>query len=215
MKTGAGGVAWAGEAPLILASRSTTRLHLLASCGIEAEAVAADIEERAVEAKATRRGALPSTVARQLAAQKALVVSSRFPGRLVLGADQVLALEDRCLAKSGTLAQAAFRLAALAGKRHRLISACSLVRDGALLYEATETAELEMRDLHKSEIAAYLEAVGENVLSSVGAYQVEGLGRILFRRIEGDHAVILGLPLTSLLTYLCATGFVGLSAGVR
>ena len=205
-------MAWAGEAPLVLASRSQTRLQLLASCGIEAEAVAADIDERAIEAKEMRRGAVPSVVARELAAQKALAVSRRLPGRLVLGADQVLALEDRCLAKSATLEEAASRLAALAGKRHRLISACSLARDGALLFEATETAELEMLALSTAEIAAYLEAVGGNVLSSVGAYRVEGLGRLLFERIEGDHAAILGLPLSSLLAYLRAAGLARFAA---
>jgi septum formation protein len=143
-------------------------------------------------------------IARKLAAQKALAVSCRSPGRFVLGADQVLDFEGRCLAKSATLADAALRLAALSGKRHRLTSACALAQDGSLLFEGAETAELEMRDLSPAEIAAYFEAVGERVLSSVGAYQVEGLGRLLFKRIDGDHAVILGLPLTRLLTFLRA-----------
>jgi septum formation protein len=207
-----GGAVWAGEQSLILASRSPTRLGLLASCGIKAEPVAADVDERALEAEAIRRGALPGVIARRLAGQKALAVSRRLPTRLVLGADQVLALEDRCFAKSATLAEAASRLAELAGKRHRLISACALARGGTLLLETAETAELTMRDLGKAEIAAYLETVGEQVLASVGAYQVEGLGRLLFERIDADHAVILGLPLTSLLGYLRACGLVRFAA---
>jgi septum formation protein len=215
MKRGEGGAIWAAEERLILASRSSTRLNLLASCGIRAEPVAADVDERAIEAEEIRRGALPGVVARRLAAQKALAVSRRLPSRLVLGADQVLALEDRCFAKSATLVEAASRLAELAGKRHRLISACALARDGALLLEAAETAELTMRDLSKAEIAAYLETVGEEVLASVGAYQVEDLGRLLFERIGGDHAVILGLPLTSLLDYLRSCGLVRFAARAR
>jgi septum formation protein len=215
MKQAAGGAVWAGEEPLILASRSATRLALLANCGIEAEVVAADVDERAIEAEETRRGALPGVVARRLAAQKASAVSRRSPGRLVLGADQVLALEDRCFAKTSTLAHAASRLAELAGKRHRLISACALARNGALVFEAAETAELEMRNLSKAEIAAYLEIVGEKALTSVGGYQVEGLGRLLFQRIDGDHAVILGLPLTSLLAYLRDSGIVRFEARAR
>jgi septum formation protein len=215
MKKGGGGAAWAGEENLILASRSPTRLELLTSCGISAEAIAADVDERAIETKETRRGALPGVVARELAAQKALVVSRRSPGRLVLGADQVLAFQDRCFAKSATLTEASSRLGELAGKRHRLISACALARDGFLLFETAEMAELEMRDLSEAEIAAYLETAGEGVLASVGAYQVEGLGRLLFERIEGDHAVILGLPLAGLLSYLLSTGLVRFAARAR
>ena len=200
---------------MILASRSLARRSLLHGCGIEAEPAMADIDERAIEARETRRGALPCTVARHLAAEKALVVSRRSPGRFVLGADQVLAFEDRCCAKAATLAEAASRLAELAGKSHRLVSACAIARDGALLFEAAETAELHMRDLSPEEIRAYLEFVGEEVLASVGAYQVESLGRLLFERIDGDHAVILGLPLSRLLSYLRSAGLVDSRLGPR
>jgi septum formation protein len=212
MRSKGSGAVWRGGENLILASRSLARRSLLHGCGIEAEPVMADIDERAIEARQTRRGALPCTVARHLAAEKALVVSRRSPGRFVLGADQVLAFEDRCCAKAATLAEAASRLAELAGKSHRLISACAIARDGALLFEAAETAELHMRDLSPEEIRAYLEFVGEEVLASVGAYQVESLGRLLFERIDGDHAVILGLPLSSLLSYLRSAGLVGFPA---
>jgi septum formation protein len=212
MRSKGSGAVWRGGENLILASRSLARRSLLHGCGIEAEPVMADIDERAIEARQTRRGALPCTVARHLAAEKALVVSRRSPGRFVLGADQVLAFEDRCCAKAATLAEAASRLAELAGKSHRLISACAIARDGALLFEAAETAELHMRDLSPEEIRAYLEFVGEEVLASVGAYQVESLGRLLFERIDGDHAVILGLPLSRLLSYLRSAGLVGFPA---
>jgi septum formation protein len=212
MRSKGSGAVWRGGENLILASRSLARRSLLHGCGIEAEPVMADIDERAIEARETRRGALPCTVARHLAAEKALVVSRRSPGRFVLGADQVLAFEDRCCAKAATLAEAASRLAELAGKSHRLISACAIARDGALLFEAAETAELHMRDLSPEEIRAYLEFVGEEVLASVGAYQVESLGRLLFERIDGDHAVILGLPLSRLLSYLRSAGLVGFPA---
>ncbi len=147
MRSKGSGAVWRGGENLILASRSLARRSLLHGCGIEAEPVMADIDERAIEARETRRGALPCTVARHLAAEKALVVSRRSPGRFVLGADQVLAFEDRCCAKAATLAEAASRLAELAGKSHRLVSACAIARDGALLFEAAETAELHMRDL--------------------------------------------------------------------
>jgi septum formation protein len=197
---------WIGEEKLILASRSLTRLNLLSSCGIEAKPVAPDIDERAIEMQERSRGALPCVIARRLAAEKALAVSLRSPRCIVLGADQVLAFEDRCFAKPTKLAEAASRLAQIAGKGHQLVSACALARDGVLLFEAVETATLHMRDLNKNEIHAYLETVGEKVLASVGAYQIESVGRLLFERIEGDHAVILGLPLSGLLRYLRSAG---------
>jgi len=212
MRKGDGGATWKGEHRLILASRSATRLELLKSCGIDAEPVAADIHERAIEGEERRRGAMPMAIARRLASEKALVVSRRSPGRLVLGADQVLAVEDRSFSKAATLAEAASRLVVLAGRCHRLISACALARNGILVLEAAETAELRMRNLNKAEIDGYLEIVGDPVLASVGAYQVEGLGRLLFEHIEGDHAVILGLPLTSLLAYLLSVDLVGFGA---
>jgi septum formation protein len=202
MRKGGAGSLWIGEERLILASRSEARLNLLSSCGIEPDSVPPDVDERLIEAQETRRGALPCVVARRLAAEKALAVSRRSPGRIVLGADQVLAFEDRCIAKATGLAEAASRLAWLAGRTHQLVSGCAIARDGALLFEGVETAELHMRELGEAEIRAYLETAGVGVLTSVGAYQIESVGRLLFERIDGDHAVILGLPLSGLLRYL-------------
>jgi septum formation protein len=206
MRRSGSGPVWIGEENLILASRSLARQNLLSSLGIEAEPMAPDIDERGIEAREMGRGALPCIIARRLAARKALAVSLRSPRRFVLGADQVLAFEHRCFAKPTTRAEAALRLAQLAGHRHQLVSACALARDGALLFEAVETAELHMRDLRKAEIQAYLETVGDEVLASVGAYRIESVGRLLFERIDGDQAVILGLPLSSLLRYLRSAG---------
>jgi len=198
--------AWRGATRLILASRSKTRAALLSSYGIEPELMPADVAERTIEAEEAARGALPAAVARRLAAAKAQAVSVRSPGRLVLGADQVLAFEDRCWAKAADLAEAAARLGRLSGQSHRLISACALARDGALVYEAVETAELAMRALSKTDIETYLGLAGEGVLTSVGAYQIEGVGRLLFERVEADHAVILGLPVSGLLSHLRRQG---------
>ena len=204
-----GGV-WIGKDKLVLASRSRSRSDLLATCGIAVDLVPADIDEREIEAREAGKGMLPTTLARRLSSEKALCVSRRLPGRLVLGADQVLDFEDRNLAKSTDLVEAREKLRRLSAKRHRLISAAALARDGIILFETIETAELQMRELSPAQIDIYLGIVGESVLSSVGAYQVEGMGRLLFERIEGDQAVILGLPLTNLLGYLRSAEFLAL-----
>jgi septum formation protein len=129
-------------------------------------------------------------------------VSSRQPGKFVIGADQTLALGMRLFSKPAGRAQAAEQLHALAGRRHELHSAVAVARDGKILFETVTIARMTMRQLGEAEIDAYLDEAGEAVTSSVGAYQLEGPGVHLFERIEGDHFTILGLPLLQLLTFL-------------
>jgi septum formation protein len=191
---------WRGKHPLILASQSCARQTLLANAGIDFEAVAADIDERAVQ-QASRLIA-PGEIAAHLAARKALAVSERRPGQFVVGADQTLALGDRLFSKPAGRPQAAEQLRALAGRTHELHSAVAVVRDGKILFADATMARMTMRQLGEAEIAAYLDEAGEAVTSSVGAYQLEGLGVHLFERIEGDHFTILGLPLLQLLAFL-------------
>jgi septum formation protein len=191
---------WCGQYPLVLASQSRTRQMLLANAGIEFEAVPADIDERAVQ-QASGFSA-PGDIAALLAREKALFASSRKPGRFVVGADQTLALGTRLFSKPAGRAQAAEQLRALSGQRHELHSAVAVARDGKILFEAMAIAGMTMRQLGEADIEAYLNEAGDAVTSSVGAYQLEGLGVHLFERIEGDHFTILGLPLLPLLDFL-------------
>jgi septum formation protein len=191
---------WRGQFPLILASQSRARQTLLADAGIAFEAVPADIDERA--AQQASRLVAPGDIAALLAREKALYVSMRQPGQFVVGADQTLALGTRLLSKPAGRAQAAEQLRALAGRSHELHSAVAVARDGKILFEAVAVARMTMRRLGEAEIDAYLDEAGETVTSSVGAYQLEGLGVHLFERIEGDHFTILGLPLLQLLAFL-------------
>jgi septum formation protein len=191
---------WRGQFPLILASQSRARQTLLANAGIAFEAVPADIDERAVQ-QASRLVA-PGDIAALLAREKALYVSMRQPGQFVVGADQTLALGTRLFSKPAGRAQAAEQLRALAGRSHELHSAIAVARDGKILFEAAAVARMTMRRLGEAEIDAYLDEAGDAVTSSVGAYQLEGLGVHLFERVEGDHFTILGLPLLQLLAYL-------------
>jgi septum formation protein len=191
---------WRGDTPLILASQSRARQMLLANAGIDFEAAPAHIDERAVQQAAGT--ATPSAIAARLAREKALVISARKPGRYVVGADQTLALGERLFNKPDGRAQALEQLRALAGQSHQLHSAIAVVRDGAVRFEHVAVARMTMRPLSEPGIAAYLDQAGDTVTSSVGAYQLEGLGVHLFERIEGDHFTILGLPLLPLLAFL-------------
>ena len=191
---------WRGKFPLILASQSRARQALLANAGIDFEAVPAEIDERAIQ-QASGLSA-PDDIAALLAREKARLVSMRQPGQYVIGADQTLALEERLFSKPAGRAQAAEQLRALAGRGHELHSAVAVAREGRILFEAAAIARMTMRRLGEAEIDAYLNEAGEAVTSSVGAYQLEGLGVHLFERIEGDHFTILGLPLLQLLAFL-------------
>jgi septum formation protein len=198
---------WRGKHPLILASQSRARQALLANAGISFEAIPAEFDERA--AQRTSGLSAPGEIAALLAREKALVVSAQQPGRFVIGADQTLALGMRLFNKPSGRAEAAEQLRALAGQRHDLHSAIAVARDGKILFEATTIARMTMRRLGEAEIDAYLDAAGEAVTTSVGAYQLEGLGVHLFERIDGDHFTILGLPLLPLLAFLRGEGLLG------
>jgi septum formation protein len=198
---------WRGKDPLILASQSRARQTLLANAGIDFEAVAADIDERAVQQASSLSA--PDEIATLLAREKAVSVSLRQPGKYVVGADQTLALGKQLFSKPAGRAQAAEQLRALAGHSHELHSAVAVVRDGKILFAEVATARMTMRRLGEAEIEAYLIEAGEAVTSSVGAYQLEGLGVHLFERIEGDHFTILGLPLMQLLAFLRSERLLG------
>lgn len=195
---------WRGTKPLILASQSLARQALLTNAGIAFEAIPAEIDERAIQlASGLSR---PGEIATLLAREKAISVSLRHPGQFVVGADQTLALEQRLFSKPAGRAQAAVQLRALAGKSHELHSATAVARDSEILFEDVSIARMTMRALDGAAIRAYLDAAGEAVTTSVGAYQLEGLGVHLFERIEGDHFTILGLPLLPLLKFLRSEG---------
>jgi septum formation protein len=202
---------WTGE-PLVLASKSASRRALLEAAGIPLVLDPAEIDERAVEqSQAAQAGA--KEVAVLLAREKALATAVRHPGRIVLGADQTLAMAeattgDRRFSKPRSLAAARDQLAFMAGKTHELHSGAAVAKDGRIIFEVVTTARLTMWALSPAFIDAYLAAAGDRVLTSVGAYQLEGLGIHLFEKIEGDHFTILGMPLLPLLAYFRAAGII-------
>lgn len=193
---------WLAPAPLLLASGSVTRRDMLVAAGIPVEIARPDIDERAVEAPLVAAGSPCDAVAAALACAKALVVSQANPGRLVLGADQTLICDGDAFHKPETVMAAADQIAALAGRTHELHSAFVLAKDGAPVIDGIAVARLTMRSLSPDFIISYLDAVGKAALSSVGGYQIEGVGAQLFETIEGDHFTILGLPLFAVLAGL-------------
>jgi len=196
---------WLHGSPLVLASGSTVRRTMLEAAGIPVELLAAELDERAIEAQAGN--AEPNAVAALLARGKARKVAAKLPGRVVLGADQILALRGRRFAKPRDRAGAREQLLALSGHTHELHCAAVLVRDDSVLFEAVDRARLTMRAFSAPFLESYLDLAGPAVTASVGGYQVEGPGIQLFERIEGDHFAILGLPLLALLAFFRREGW--------
>jgi septum formation protein len=191
---------WLAEERLVLASRSRIRLALLEAAGIPADMRPADLDERALEADASPEQ--PGAVAALLARAKAAAVGKLDPGRLTLGADQVLALGNERFAKPADRAAACAQLRALRGRTHELHSAIAFVQDTKVLFEHVGVARLTMRDFTERCLDDYLDAVGDAANTSVGGYQLEGLGIQLFERVDGDYFTVLGLPLLEALGFL-------------
>jgi septum formation protein len=195
---------WLAPKPLVLASRSAARRALLEAAGVPIELRPADIDERGVEAQARLQD--PAAVATVLAREKAAFVAKSHPGRLVLGADQTLALGAERFSKPADRAAACAQIKALAGRTHELHAALAFMQDDAVLFSHVETARLTMRSFTDAFLDRYLDAVGDAALTSVGGYQLEGLGVQLFEHIEGDYFTILGLPLLRALDFLRGHG---------
>jgi len=191
---------------IVLASASQARRALLTAAGLDLVVDPAAVDEGALKASLAAEGAGPAAIAEALAELKASRVSSRHPGRLVIGADQILECDGRSFDKPANLAAARLQLSALRGRRHSLYSAALAMRDGHRLWHHVGRADLTMRAFSDSFLDSYLDRAGPAATASVGAYQLEGLGAQLFARIEGDYFIILGLPLLPLLEFLRAMG---------
>ena len=196
-----------GKPPLILASSSRIRAQLLEAAGLAFIAEPPGLDENTMRQAISGEARLgPEDVAEVLARAKAEAVSDLAPEAIVIGADQVLSLDDRILTKPETMAAARSQLLDLSGKTHSLHTAVALARTGETVWAMSQTSTLHMRALSPEFIGRYLAAAGDEVLSSVGAYQLEGIGVQLFDKIDGDYFSILGLPLLPLLDALRREG---------
>ncbi len=186
---------------LILASGSASRRALLANAGVPAEAVKPLIDEESIR-NGMRADNMPiRDQAMQLAELKAVKISSGRAG-LVIGGDQMLSLGPRAFDKPKDMADARTTLEALSGQSHHLETAITVAEHGKIVWRHLARPKLTMRPLSAEFITAYLAGAGEEILQTVGAYQLESSGIQLFSSIEGDYFSILGLPLLPLLDYL-------------
>jgi septum formation protein len=191
---------------LVLASSSPFRRLLMQNAGLSFDTRAAAIDERAIEASLEAGAAMPEDVALQLACAKALEVSRHYPGALVIGSDQTMSLGERVYHKPRSLQEAHDHLSSLSGLTHHLNSGVAIVKDGQVLWHTVAKASMHVRALSDEFITRYLERVGDAAMTSVGGYQLEGLGIQLFERIDGDYFTILGLPMLPLLQALRELG---------
>lgn len=191
---------------LVLASSSPARAEMLRAAGVAFEVAPAAVDEAAVKAALRDEGAHAIDIAGALAELKARRIAGRRPGRLVLGADQVLALGDKLFDKPVDLADAAMQLRRLRGATHDLYAAAVIFEDGAPVWRHVGRAQMTMRPFSDAFLDRYLAAQGESLLSTVGAYRLEAGGAELFTRVQGDYFSVLGLPLLELLGFLRTRG---------
>ncbi|MEZ5783526.1 MAG: Maf-like protein [Rhizobiaceae bacterium] len=192
--------------PLILASGSPFRRQLLENAGLSFSVERPEIDERAVEAPLRSSGATPEDIAQVLAEAKAMDVSERHPGALVIGSDQTLSLQNEMFHKPKDMEGARRQLLALSGRTHELNSALAIARDGETIWRHMDVVHMTMRKLEPGFIGRHLAQVGDKALSSVGAYQIESEGIQLFEKIDGSYFSIVGLPLLPLLSKLRELG---------
>lgn len=181
---------------------------MLEAAGLVFDVEAPRVDEEGVKASLRAEGLKPRDQADALAELKALSVSRRRGG-LVLGGDQMLAIEGETLDKPKDIAEARAHLLRLRGRTHELITAAVVARDGVAIWRHVDTPKLRMRAFSDAFLEDYLARVGDAALHSVGAYQLEGLGAQLFERVEGDYFSVLGLPLLPLLAFLREHGMAG------
>lgn len=193
-----------GGAEVVLASASAIRRELLTRAGVALSVEVAQLDEPALmrRLKAEQPPLGPIDVARLLSCAKADEVSARRPEAWVIGADQVLALGSEIVTKAPDRDAARQALLRLRGRTHHLHSAVAVARGGRTIWSDVDSAALTVRDFSDHWLEAYLDAAGEALTRSVGAYQLEGLGVQLFEHIEGSYFTILGLPLLPLLAVL-------------
>ncbi|ASK89038.1 Maf family protein [Sphingorhabdus sp. SMR4y] len=193
--------------PLILASKSRARLAMLTAAGIAVEAVAPNVDEESLKHGLKDEGVTARNLADALAEAKAVRLSRRIGAGLVLGADQVLALEDgSMLDKPVDQADAVAHLKLLSGRKHKLFSAAVIAEQGQPLWRHVDIATLSVRPLSDTFIEHYVETEWDNIRYCVGCYEIEGRGAQLFSAIQGSQFTIMGLPLLHLLDYLRIRG---------
>ena len=187
---------------LILASKSKVRLKILEKNGLNCEVVPSNIDEEPVKESLINEGATPEIVSKNLAELKANKVSQQNEGRIVIGADSIIDLENEVISKPTDRKEAMKILEKLNGKEHYLISSVCVSKNGSMIWNYTDKAKLKMKNFKKSELEIYLSKISDEKLYSYNVYQIEGEGKNLFDEINGDKNTIMGLPIKKIKEYL-------------
>ena len=187
---------------LILASKSKVRLEILEKNGLNCEVVPSNIDEEPVKESLVNEGATPEIVSKNLAELKANKVSQQNEGRIVIGADSIIDLENEVISKPTDRNEAMKILEKLNGKEHYLISSVCVSKNGSMIWNYTDKARLKMKNFKKSELEIYLSKISDEKLYSYNVYQIEDEGKNLFDEINGDKNTIMGLPIKKIKEYL-------------
>ena len=187
---------------IILASKSKVRKDILKNYGINCEVYPSNVDEDRVKISLTNEKASPETISKNLAELKANKVSNKFPNELVIGADSVIDLNGKVISKPEDRDQALDILKSLNGKTHSLISSVCISMGGGMIWNFTDKAELVMKKFSITELEEYLSKISDEALYAYNVYQIEGLGKSLFSKINGDSDTIMGLPVKKIKEYL-------------
>ena len=187
---------------IILASKSRVRKEILEKNNIRCKVIASDIDEEPVKESLLSEGASPELISKNLAEIKAVKVSSQNQSQMVLGADSVIDLENKIISKPKDREEALDILKRLNGKKHYLISSVSIAKNGSMIWNYTDRAELTMKTFEENKLKEYLSKIPDEKLYAYNVYQIEGEGKSLFSKIEGNENTIMGLPIDKIKEYL-------------
>ena len=187
---------------IILASKSKVRKDILNSNGINCKVIPSNVDEDSIKISLMKESATPEIISKNLAELKANKVSLQFRNELVIGADSVIDLKGKVISKPTDRTQALEILKLLNGKSHNLISSVCISKDGNMIWNYTDKAELLMKQFKLDELKNYLSKISDEALYAYNVYQIEGIGKSLFSEIKGDSDTIMGLPVKKIKEYL-------------
>ena len=187
---------------IILASKSKVRKKILDDNGIDCEVIVSNVDEDEIKVALQAEGADPRLISKNLAEVKSIKVSSKNPDKLVLGADSVISLNNELINKPRTRDEAFKILKKLNDSKHFLISSVCISKNGAMIWNHTDTSELKMKNFSDDELLEYLKKIKTEILLDYGVYQVEAEGLNLFKYIKGDRNSIMGLPINDIINYI-------------
>ncbi len=187
---------------IVLASKSKVRKDILNEHNIDCEVIQSNVDEDPIKDSLIAEGATPEIISKNLAELKANKVSSNVYDKLVLGADSVIDLNGELISKPSSREEAMNILRKLNGKSHYLISSVCISKNNSMIWNHTDKAKLTMKNFSEVELKNYLNKIPDEALYAYNVYQIEGEGKNLFEKIEGDKDTIMGLPITQIKTYM-------------